>query len=62
MIPTADWNRVTAHLAAPQQAPQAAPIARPLSDEQIKHLEVWPLMTITEVVRVIERAHGIKGD
>lgn len=40
-------------LAAPQ------PQREPLTDKQIYALEVWPMMTIKQVVKVIERAHGI---
>ena len=38
------------------------PQRKPLTKEQCLHLEVHPLMTIEQVVRVVEAAHGIKGD
>lgn len=33
---------------------------KPLSKEQYLHLDVHPMMTIEQVVRIVEAAHGIK--
>ena len=35
---------------------------KPLTRQQCLHLDVHPLMTIEQVVRVVEAAHGIKGE
>ncbi|CAB5187102.1 hypothetical protein UFOVP159_1, partial [uncultured Caudovirales phage] len=40
----------------------APPQRKPLTRQQCLHLDVHPLMTIEQVVRVVEAAHGIKGE
>ena len=48
-------NKGVAFYTTPQQR-------KPLTRQQCLHLDVHPLMTIEQVVRVVEAAHGIKGD
>ena len=57
----AAWNRRTPQPTQPQ------PVAAPLTDEQIEALPLWKRFvglwpeTRREIVRTIERHHGIKG-
>lgn len=50
--------RIVERMKVTQKPPQRKPLTR----QQCLHLDVHPLMTIEQVVRVVEAAHGIKGE
>ena len=56
------WEKPTEKVVNLQPLYTAPPQRKPLTRQQCLHLDVHPLMTIEQVVRVVEAAHGIKGE
>jgi hypothetical protein len=54
------WAQLESLVRLVSTATPPPPQRKPLTKEQCLNLEVHPLMTIEQVVRAIEAAHGIK--